>query len=105
VTLDYSGTIHHGSPNFGWYPFTKPTMEMFAGTQTFLLDSGKPTARQVTLNISGCEFNYYYEKVGQICNLSCRCSFSSVQLTNYKFVIRDSFMSTPTPTSTATTIP
>ncbi|OQY90147.1 MAG: hypothetical protein B6D41_09920 [Chloroflexi bacterium UTCFX4] len=46
VTLDYNGTIHHGSPNFGWYPFTKPTMEMFAGAHTFLLDSGKPNARK-----------------------------------------------------------
>jgi hypothetical protein len=46
VTLDYNGTIHHGSPNSGWYPFTKPTMEMFAGAHTFLLDSGKPNARK-----------------------------------------------------------
>jgi|GEM_PF-4590705 len=32
-----------------------------------------------------------YEKVGQICNLSSRCYFSCAQVTNCKFVIRDSF--------------
>jgi len=40
------------------YPFTKPKMEMFAGTHIFLLDSGKPNARQITLDISGCAFSY-----------------------------------------------
>ena len=52
VTLYFSGTIAHGSANGGWYPFTKPTMEMFPGTRTFLMGGV-----QVPIEVSGCSMS------------------------------------------------
>ncbi|MBI5955132.1 MAG: right-handed parallel beta-helix repeat-containing protein [Chloroflexi bacterium] len=52
VTLYNSGTIAHGSANGGWYPFTKPTMEMFAGSHTFLIGGS-----QVPIEVSGCSMS------------------------------------------------
>jgi hypothetical protein len=49
VTINYAGSINHGSANGGWYPFTKPSMEMFAGTHTFLVNG-----TQVPVQVSGC---------------------------------------------------
>ena len=49
VTINYTGSINHGSANGGWYPFNKPTMEMFAGTHTFLVNG-----TQVPVQVSGC---------------------------------------------------
>lgn len=51
VTIQNSGTIAHGSANGGWYPFTKPTMEMFAGTHTFLINGV-----QIPINIGDCNY-------------------------------------------------
>ena len=50
VTLTYSGGVLHGSANGGWYTFTQPSLEMFAGAHTFKLGSLPPT----TVNVSGC---------------------------------------------------
>lgn len=52
VTLYNSGSIVHGSANGGWYPFTKPTMEMFAGTHTFKI-GGIVTP----IEVSGCSMS------------------------------------------------
>ncbi|MBK9208717.1 MAG: hypothetical protein IPL71_10650 [Anaerolineales bacterium] len=52
VAINYSGSINHGSANGGWYPFTKPAMEMFAGTRTFLING-----TQVTVTVPECDFS------------------------------------------------
>ncbi len=52
VTLYSSGSISHGSANGGWYPFTKPTMEMFSGTRTFLING-----TQVPIEVGGCSMS------------------------------------------------
>jgi hypothetical protein len=49
VTINYSGPVNHGSGNGGWFSFTKPTMEMFAGTHTFLMGGV-----QIPIEVSGC---------------------------------------------------
>ncbi len=52
VTINYGGSINHGSANGGWYPFTKPSMEMFAGLRTFLVNG-----IQVPVQVSGCSLS------------------------------------------------
>jgi len=52
VTINYSGSVNHGSANGGWYPFTKPSMEMFAGLRTFLVNG-----TQVPVQVSGCSLS------------------------------------------------
>jgi len=52
VSLYSSGQILYGSANGGWYTFAKPTMEMFASTQTFKIN-GVVTP----IEISGCSMS------------------------------------------------
>ena len=52
VTINYSGSVNHGSANGGWYPFTKPAMEMFAGARTFLING-----TQVAATVPECDFS------------------------------------------------
>ena len=52
VTINYSGSVNHGSANGGWYPFTKLAMEMFAGARTFLING-----TQVAATVPECDFS------------------------------------------------
>lgn len=56
VTVYYSGAVHYKELST-WWPFTKPSMELFAGTIPFRF--GGPGGYEVDLVVSGCDVTAY----------------------------------------------